>query len=103
MQLDVDLLEEILSRSSLLVTTEIEVYQVVAKWILHNFEERVKFAKRLLHKIRLPLLSEKTLKTILSKMICFRENKESLVVINDILKGNFDFYRNKPSKFFTAR
>ena len=25
------------------------------------------------------------------------------MVINDILKGNFDFYRNKPSKFFTAR
>ena len=59
LQLEVNLLEEILSRSSLLVTTEIEVYQAIAKWINYNFEERVKFAKRLLHKIRLPLLAKK--------------------------------------------
>ena len=36
LKLEVNLLEEILSRSSLLVTTEIEVYQVVAKWINYN-------------------------------------------------------------------
>ena len=69
LQLEVSFLEEILSRSSLLVTTEIEVYQVVAKWINYNFEKRGKFAKRLLQKIRLPLLSEKTLKTILSERV----------------------------------
>ena len=34
---------------------------------------------------------------------CFRNNKDSLAVVNKILKGKFDFYRNKPSKFFTAR
>ena len=30
-------------------------------------------------------------------------NKDSLVVVNKILKSNFDFYKNKPSKFFTSR
>ena len=103
LKLEISLLEEILSRSSMLVTTEIEVYQAVNKWINHDFKERVKFAKRLLHKIRLPLLSERTLKTILTEKNCFRENKDSLAVVNDILKANFYFYRNKPSKFFTAR
>ena len=103
LQLEVNLIEEIISRSSLLVTTEIEVYKAVDKWINFNFKERVKFAKRLLHKIRLPLLAERTLKTTLTEKNCFRENKDSLAVVNDILKGNFDFYRNKPSKFFTAR
>ena len=103
LQLEVKMLEEIISRSSLLVTTEIEVYQVVAKWINYNFKEREKFSKKLLHKTRLPLLAEKTLKKILTEKSCFRENKESLSVVNDIMKGDFDFYKNKPSKFFTAR
>ena len=103
LQLPVDLLEEILSRSSLLVTTEIEVYHVVNKWINYNFKERQKFAKRLLNKIRLPLLGENTLKTIVAENSCFRKNKESLAVVNDILNGNFGFYMNKPSKFLTAR
>ena len=103
LQLKVKMQEEIISRSSLLVTTEIEVYQVVAKWINYNFKEREKFSKKLLHKTRLPLLAEKTLKKILTEKSCFRENKDSLSVVNDILKGNFDFYKNKPSKFFTAR
>ena len=103
LQLSIDLLEEILSRSTLLVTSEIEVYQAANKWINYNLIERGKFSKRLLYKIRLPLLGKKTLETILSKKSCFRENKDSLAVINKILKSNFDFYRNKPSKFFTTR
>ena len=102
-QLEVNLLEDILSRSSLFVTNESEVYQAVDQWINYNFIEREKFSKRLLHKIRLPLLTEKTLKTILTKNSCFKKNKDSLAVVNDILKGNFDFYSNKPSKFLTAR
>ena len=103
LQLEVSLLEEILSRSSLFVTTEIEVFQAVNKWINYNFTERGKFAKRLLNKIRLPLLPKKTLKTILTEKNCFKINKESKVVVNDVLKGNFDFYRYKPKLFFTAR
>ena len=103
LQLEVNLIEEILSRSSFLVTTEIKVYQAVNKWIDYNFEERGKFSKSLLHKIRLPLLAQKTVKTILIEKSCFRDNKDSLEVVNKILKGNFDFYRNKPKSFFTAR
>ena len=103
LQLEVNLLEDILSRSNLLVTTEIEVYQAADKWINYNLTERQKSSKRLLHKIRLTLLGEKTLKSIITKKSCFRKNKDSLAVINNILKKNFDFYRNKPSKFFTAR
>ena len=103
LQLEISLFEEILSRSSLLVTTEIEVYAIVDKWINHDFKEREKFAKRLLHKIRLPLLAEKTLKTILSKKSCFRKNEKPHVVVDEILNGNFNLYRNKRSKFITAR
>ena len=102
-QFEVDILEEILSRSSLLVTTEIEVYQAVIKWIKYNFKKRGKFGKRLLNKVRLPLIGKKTLERILTEESCFTINKDSLAVVNEILKGNFDFYRNKPSKFFTAR
>ena len=98
-QLDVDLFEKIVSRSSLLVTTEIEVYQTVDKWINYNFKERIKFAKRLLQKIRLPLLSEKTLKMMLTKNNCFTINKDSKAIVNDILRSNFDFYRNKQKNF----
>ena len=103
LQLEVSWLKKILYRSSLLVTTEIEVYQAVTKWINHDFIEREKFAKKLLHIIRLPLLTENALKKILTEKNCFKENKDSLAVVNDILKGNFDFYRNKSSKFYTTR
>ena len=101
--MEVSLLKEVISKSSLLVTTEIEVYKAVDKWINYNFKKRVKFSNSLLHKVRLPLLAQKTLETILTEKSCFRENKDSLAVVNDILKGNFHFYRNKPTKFFTAR
>ena len=62
LQLEVNLLEDILSRSNLLVTTEIEVYQAADKWINYNLTERQKSSKRLLHKIRLTLLGEKNSK-----------------------------------------
>ena len=103
LQLEENLLVEILSRSSLLVTTEIEIYQAADKWINYSLSEREKSSKRLLHKVRLPLLGEKTLKTILTEKSCFRKNKDSLAVVENILKQNFDFYKNKPSKFFTPR
>ena len=43
------------------------------------------------------------METILTEKNCFTINDDSKVIVNDILKGNFDFYRNKPKTFFTAR
>ena len=45
---DVDSLEKILARSSLFVTSEIDVYHVAKEWIGHSLKKRGKFTKRLL-------------------------------------------------------
>ena len=45
LQFEVNLLEEIISRSSLLVTTEIEVYQAVDKWINYNLKKKTNICK----------------------------------------------------------
>ena len=99
LQLDVNLLKETLSRSNLLVTSEIEVYNAVGAWIKYNFLVRRNFAKRLLQTIRLPFLAENTLKRILTEKSCFRKNKDSALVVNKILKGNVDFIEISQASF----
>ena len=50
-----------------------------------------------------PTVDRENLKNDPNQKQMFKKNKDSLAVVNDVLKGNFDFYSNKPSKFLTAR
>ena len=101
--LDVDTLEKILLRSSLLVTSEIDVYHVAKEWIGYNLKKRGKFTKRLLQTIRLPLLGKSTLKKILKvKDSSFKKNKDFCSAVNEVL-NNTDFCKNKSNNHLTTR
>ena len=103
LKLDIETLENILLRSSLLITSEIDVYHVAKEWIGHKMKKRGKFTKRLLQTIRLPLLSRNALKKILLiNNLSFAKNKDFCLAINEILIET-NFSKNKSSKTSTTR
>ena len=66
MELSFDNISKILASSKLYNTSEQEVYHVANKWTSYKIGIRSKLAKELLLRIRLPLLSECTLKYLRS-------------------------------------
>ena len=82
-ELDFSSVSRILASSGLQVDSEVEVYNAANKWLSHNMEERCKFAKQLLLKVRLNLLSEQTLKHLINKSSCIFKNEECLKVLKN--------------------
>ena len=58
LELNINQVSKILTSSELVITSEVEVFLAADKWVSHNFEERSKFAKNLLLKVRVNLLSD---------------------------------------------
>ena len=101
--LDVDSVEKILLRSSLAVTSEIDVYHVAKEWIGYKLKKRGKFARRLLQTIRFQLLGKDTLKKILTiNESTFKNNKDFCSAVNEVL-SNTDFSENKSNNHLTTR
>ena len=75
LHLDFSLVKKILNSSDLNIHSEIEVFNAVINWLKHNSEERSKYAKQLLLKVRLSLLSEHALKYAFDKVLLFFEKK----------------------------
>ena len=92
---------KIISSSELNITSELEIFRVVQAWISYNKEERSKYSKDLLLKVRIPLLSENELKYI--NKLSFDKNKYLHTLTNDLLKqGCFHFDEKSPA-YFTNR
>ena len=68
-----------------MITTEIEVFYAVDRWLNHNIEERSKHAKDLLLKVRLYLLSTKTIRHLLNDSKVFKKDGGCLRFLNKIL------------------
>ena len=77
LELDFFHLLRIISSSGLFLTSELEVFNSVEKWLNFNVEERTKFAEKLLLKVRLYLLSEGSLKLVSNKCSRFLKFNES--------------------------
>ena len=99
LKLDVSFVAQILSESQLNITSELEVFKAADDWLRYNINDRSKFAKELLLKVRLPLLSDRALNYVLRKDSSFRNSKECLVLVKHILKEN-NIFRN--SKYFSC-
>ena len=100
---DYSFVEKILSSSNLYISSELEVFSVAAAWISYNLETRRKFAKDILLKIRLPLLSYHALAQVVCKNSTFININESLLLLKNILQNREELYRDKPVSFFTNR
>ena len=103
MELDYALVLKLLSSSELNIDTELEVFQAANKWLSHNIEERSKFAKSLLLKVRLPLLSEHTLKYIVNKPSLFSKNEDCVVMLKEFIVNKENMVRNNSNWNSTHR
>ena len=85
LELDIICIEKVLSSEELNIDSEMEIVNIIEGWLLYKIDERSKYAKRLLSKVRLPLLSVPALKYILNKP-CFTANDSCVGVINKVIR-----------------
>ena len=97
LQLNFKTVRKILSSSSLLVTSEEDVIQFANAWLNYDLIGRSKFARSLLLTVRLPLLRENKLKSILKdQSLSFWKNKDCVALVNKVLdKTKNHFYKGK--------
>ena len=99
LELDFNTLSKILASSNLKTDSEVEVYNSANKWLNHNSEERSKYAKQLLLKVRLNLLSKQALEYLLSESSCISQNNDCV----ELLKNKGFFYQNESSTHNKSR
>ena len=103
LQLDFALVKEILQSSKLHITSELEVFYAINKWIRYKPEERINLAKDLLLTIRLPILSDPALKYIMKELFNVSKVDECKRIINGILFKNKNVLNSLPDKSFEVR
>ena len=87
-----------LSSSELQIDSEVEVFLAVYAWINYDRTKREEHAKRLLSKVRYPLMSEYALKH------CYEYiNEECHKLINKALSDKKKFYSSLPPEHFINR
>ena len=68
LELDFTFIKKILSCGGLNIDSELQVFDAADSWLCHDKTERSKYAKDLLSKVRLPLLSISALKQVLQRV-----------------------------------
>ena len=88
--LDLDLISliKILSSSGLSIDSELQIVEAGDSWLCHNITDRGKYAKYLLSKVRLSLLSVPVLNQILTKVSSFSIDDECISIIKEALLDN---------------
>ena len=87
LELDYAFVAKILASSALYITSEVEVYRSGHAWLRHKIHDRKDYAKRLLLKVRLSLLTNDALKYILNEPSSFTENGDCVALISGVLKN----------------
>ena len=112
LELDYTSVANILSSSNLQLDSELEALKAADDWVRYNYDERSKFAKYLLLKIRLPnillkarlpLISEYILNSLLDKM-CFNEIDACVKILKEFSQDHIKrAYLNKSRDFYSSR
>ena len=103
LMLDYTIVANILASSELHIDSEVQVLNAADEWVSHNNKERSKFAKQLLLKVRLPLLSDYAIDSILCKSLSFNKAIECVELLRQVKENRNVFYEHKPNKFFSSR
>ena len=74
-----------LSSSDLNIDSDLQVFNAADSWLCHDITERRKYAKELLSKVRLPLLSIPALEQVLEKVSSFSIDDECVSIMKTIL------------------
>ena len=102
LELEYTLIAKIMTSSELHITSEVEVYNAVDRWLKYSIAERSKFAQSLLLKVRLHLLSGSTLKHLLSKSSSFTAIDECTAIIKTKII-NTERFKEKSRTYYTNR
>ena len=92
---------KIISSSELHIDSEMEVIIAIDNWISYDFEERSKFAVRLLSKVRLNLLPADALNRILDSDMPFSKIDDCVSILTKGFKNNESCLKNKRSRYCT--
>ena len=103
LELDFVLVKTILRSSELHITSELEVLNAANKWINYNIEERRKFSKHLLLTVRLPLLSDAALNSVLRKASSICNSEECISIIQNVLLNRENFANKQSMNIYTNR
>ena len=95
------LIAKIISSSELNIDSEMEVINAIDNWIRYDFEERCKFASKLLSKVRLNLLSVEALNSILEGDVSFSKIEDCVTIMTNVFKSNESSFTNKLSRYCT--
>ena len=85
LELDYNNIAKLLVSPELHIKSEIEVFNAANDWVSYSMNERKNFAKGLLEKVRLHLLSDHTLKHILNKTTSFTAINECVALLKKAL------------------
>ena len=103
LQLGYSLAAEILGSNNLHITSELEVLNSANSWLSYDIKNRKKFAKNILLKVRLTLLSDRTLEYILKKYSTFTKVAGCATMLKEILKNKENVIETRSRFYYTHR
>ena len=103
LHLDFSTVAKILDNSELDIHSEVEIFNAANIWLNHNIEERSKYAKQLLLKVRLPLLSEPALEYILDNVLSLYKNRDWVNMLKTVLVNKSINSQNNSHNYYTNR
>ena len=95
LDLDYSSIANIFSSNELNIDSELEVIYLAERWLSHKKTERSKYAKDILFRTRLSLLSVHALNYILEKKSYFVKNSECADIIQNVISSKEKFHSNK--------
>ena len=103
LEFDFVIVNKILASSGLLVSSEVQIFDIANSWISYNTTQRSRFAKNILLKVRFPLLSDHALEYVLRKKSSFNDVKDCSLLVKEILLQKRTFFQTKSILYFTNR
>ena len=103
LELEYNFISKILASSGLLINSEIELFKIADRWLNHNIEERSKYAKNLLFKVCLPLLSTETKRSLLNDSTFFKKDHSCVKILNKMLDCKEKKLYKSSSSYRTSR
>ena len=102
LHLDFNLVVKILDSSELNVQSEVQIFNAANIWLSYNTKERKNYAKQLLLKVRLNLLSEYAIKYILKCKSPLSGNHECVKILKEVLATK-NLFQKRSSISYTNR
>ena len=103
LELEYNQVVKIISSSELVIDSQLEVVNAADSWIKYDFEKRSKYAKDLLLKVRLPVVSEQNLSYIAKMDMSFNKVDDCAALLKEISQNNRNFYHAKLNGFYSNK